>query len=447
MSLDCKNPITPVISAIGPTAESPERGRPVVRLWPYSVRRARAHAILTAIILWIGLVITFTAGAGDRSIAGPIKGADFLQFYTMGSLVRTGRPATIYDINAFHNAQVRLVPESAPEFYPPVYPPHVAVLFTPFSGLTFRHALLLWSAITIAGFGVIVRSAWRPVSNQLPDSAFVFAAAAAFPPFWSLVLHGQVTILILVAFWAGWMALERQRPYLAGVAFGLLLIKPQFAIPLAVVAMMCGEWSMIAGAVTSIAIQVGASVTLLHWAVLKAYLAFVPVMMQHGDLLEPKPFQSHSLRTLTRLAPDWIGMPVWAALSAVVLLSTVRVWKSAAPLRVRLAMIIVASVLVNPHLIVYDATVLVLPLLWFGAYVQERSARLDAANFWTVIYWLFVTLLAPTAAVIWIQVSVVLMLWLALACARTSTTNAFRISVNLPFLRYGFSGPSVPFDR
>ncbi len=142
MSLDCKNPITPVIRAIGPTAESPERGRPAVRLWPYSVRRARAHAILTAIILWSGLVVTFTAGAGDRSIAGPIKGADFLQFYTMGSLVRTGRPATIYDINAFHNAQVRLVPESAPEFYPPVYPPHVALLFTPFSGLTFRHARL-----------------------------------------------------------------------------------------------------------------------------------------------------------------------------------------------------------------------------------------------------------------------------------------------------------------
>jgi hypothetical protein len=447
VSLDCKNPITPVISAIGPTAESPERGRPAVRLWPYSVRRARAHAILTAIILWIGLVITFTAGAGDRSIAGPIKGADFLQFYTMGSLVRTGRPATIYDINAFHNAQVRLVPESAPEFYPPVYPPHVALLFTPFSGLTFRHALLLWSAITIACFGVIVRSAWRPVSNHLPDSVFAFAAAAAFPPFWSLVLHGQVTILVLGAFWAGWMALERERPYLAGVAFGLLLIKPQFAIPLAVVAITCGEWSMIAGAVTSIAIQVGAALVLFRWAVLKAYLAFVPVMAQHGDLLEPKPFQSHSLRTLTRLAPSWIGMPLWVALSAVVLYCTVRVWRSTAPLRVRFGMIVVASVLVNPHLIVYDATVLVLPLIWFGAYVQEQSARLDAPTFWTVVYWLFVTLLAPTAAVIWIQVSVVLMVWLALAFARSSTTNAFRTSVNLPFLRYGFTGPSLPFDR
>jgi len=79
--------------------------------------------------------------------------------------------------------------------------------------------------------------------------------------------------------------------------------------------------------------------------------------------------------------------------------------------------------LVSPHLIVYDATVLVLPLLWFGAYVQERSARLDAATFWTVVYWLFVTLLAPTAAVIWIQVSVVLMVWLAISFARASTAN------------------------
>jgi len=411
------------MSAIGRTAESAEGRTPAARLWPYSARRARAHAILTAIILWIGLFITFTAGAGDRSIAGPIKGADFLQFYTMGSLARTGRAAAIYDINAFHDAQVGLVPESAPEFYPPVYPPHVALLFTPFSLLTFRHALLLWSAITIACFGVIVRSAWRPVSNHLPDSVFAFAAAAAFPPFWSLVLHGQVTILILAAFWAGWMALERERPYLAGVAFGLLLIKPQFAIPLAVVAITCGEWSMIAGALTSIAVQVGAAVMLFHWAVLNAYLAFVPVMVRHGDLLEPKPFQSHSLRTLTRLAPDWIGMPLWATLSAVVLFCTVRVWKSTVPLRVRLGMMVAASVLVNPHVIVYDATVLVLPLIWFGAYVQERSAPSDAATFWTVVYWLFVTLLAPTAAVIWIQVSVVLMVWLAIAFGRVSTAH------------------------
>src|SRR5207248_10694367 len=43
-----------------------EPGARAVRLWPYSARRARAHAIATAIVLWIGLTITFAAGAGNR---------------------------------------------------------------------------------------------------------------------------------------------------------------------------------------------------------------------------------------------------------------------------------------------------------------------------------------------------------------------------------------------
>lgn len=378
------------------------------------------HAVLVASVLWIALIVTFAAGAGNRSIAGPIKGPDFLQFYTSGSLIRTHHPSALYDFNALHRAQVALVPESGPELYPPVYPPQVALLFAPFSALPYRPAMLLWTLITIAIFCAIVRSAWRPVATNLPDSLFVFAAAAAFPPFWNLVLFGQATILILAAFWAGWMALEREKPFLAGLAFGLLLIKPQFAIPLAVVVLVYRQWAMLLGAVTSIAIQIGVVVVLLGWPVVEAYAAFVPVMLQHADLLEAKPFQSHSLRALTRLAPTSIALPLWGVMCAAVLVYVVKVWKSGAPLRVRLGIVILASVLVNPHLIVYDATVLALPLIWFGAYVQERDVRANAVVFWTIVYWLFVTFLAPTAAIIGVQVSVLLMAWLVVLMARVA---------------------------
>ena len=410
-----------------PTATGVTGGIPGLEKWrwPRSARDARLHAILTAIVLWTALIVTFVAGPDDRSILGPIKGPDFLQFYTMGSLVRTGETAALYDFTAFHRAQVAVVPESSPELYPPVYPPQAALLFAPFSSLSFRHAMMLWSLIAIALFAAIVRSARRPVAAHFPDAMFVFAAAAAFPPFWFALLYGQASILILLAFWAGWSALERRRPFLAGLAFGLLLVKPQFAIPLAIVALACREWTMVAGAAASIAAQVATVVGLLGWRVLEAYAAFVPDMLQHADLLEPKPFQSHSLRALTRLAPAWIGLPLWIMLSAIVLMYTVSIWRSGAPLRVRLGMVIVASVLVNPHLIVYDATVLALPLIWFGAYVEERGPRAAAANFWMSVYWLFVTFLAPTAAAIGLQVSVLLMAWLVVLIARIARRDGF----------------------
>jgi glycosyl transferase family 87 len=386
--------------------------------WPRSILQARTHAMLMAAVLWVALIITYVAGDGDRSIAGPLKGADFVHFYTLGSVARTHHPEALYDFAALHHAQVSLVPASEPEVYVPVYPPQTALLFAPFSLFSFNHATLLWNLVTIAAFAVIVHSARRPVARLLPDSRFVFAAAAAFPPFWSLILHGQTTLVVLTAYWLGWLALEQRRHFLAGMAFGLLLVKPQFGIPLAMLVLVFREWEMLAGAIASIILQVAAIAMLLGWSVLTAYVKFLPIVLKNADLLEPKPFQTHSLSALTRLAPPWIGVPLWIVLSVTVLAISLRVWKTSAPLRVRLGMLILASVLVNPHLNVYDATVLVLPIIWLGAHVLERNERSSIVAFWTCVYWLYVAFLAPSAALIGIQVSVLLMVWLVVQTAR-----------------------------
>ena len=386
--------------------------------WPRSPRQAKGHAIVLAVLMWIGALVTGFTGAGDRGIAGPLKGPDFTHFYTLGHLASSHQIFSMYDIAALHDAQVALVPESSPDLYPPVYPPQAAAFFAPLSGWSYQRALLLWNVLTIAGYALIVWSAWKPVSNLLPDRTLMIAAAAAFPPFWSLVLHGQVTILILAAFWAGWLALERRRPVLAGLAFGLLALKPQFGVPLAVVVLTCGEWAMLAGAIASVVAQVGAVWMMLGSAVFREFARTLPITFGHVDLLEAKPFLSHSLRSVTRLAPNWIGVPVWIALAAIALWYTVRVWRSDAPVRVRLGTVMLAAVLVNPHLIIYDATVLALPLVWFGAYMQEPVRREHAWPFWVTVYWLFATLFAPTAVVIGLQVSVVLMMLMVVLVMR-----------------------------
>ena len=146
-------------------------------------------------------------------------------------------------------------------------------------------------------------------------------------------------------------------------------------------------------------------------------------LLKLADLLEAKPFLSHSLRAVTRLAPNWIGVPIWAIVSAIVLWYTVRAWKSRAPLRVRLGVVVLASALVNPHMIVYDLTVLALPLVWFGAYMQE-PARRDAGPYWMLVYWLFVTTFMPTAAAIGVQLSVFVMAALLMVVSRAVHAEA-----------------------
>ena len=63
------------------------------------------HAILAAVVLWILAIFNLT-GTGNRSIAGPLKGADFPYFYTIGSLARTHQVDSLYDFAALHRAQV-----------------------------------------------------------------------------------------------------------------------------------------------------------------------------------------------------------------------------------------------------------------------------------------------------------------------------------------------------
>jgi hypothetical protein len=386
--------------------------------WPRSARQAKGHAILVAVTVWIMATVVSFTGTSDRGIAGPLKGADFVQFYTLGHLASAHRIREMYDAASFHEAQAEFLPESAREIYPPVYPPQAAVMFAPMSGLSYQRALFIWSLITIAGYALIVWSAWKVVADRLPDRTFVIAAAAAFPPFWILILHGQVTVILLFAFWAGWLALEHHRRWLAGFAFGLLALKPQFGIPLAVVVLASGEWAMLTGAVTSVMAQ-----AVVVWMVLgsDAFTTFadsIPTTIAYADLLEAKPFMSHSLRALTRLTPNWIGLPMWAALAAIVLWFTVRAWKSDAPLRVRLGVVVLAATLVNPHVIIYDLTVLVLPLIWFGSYMQEPARREEAGAYWTAVYWLFVLTFMPTAAVIPLQASVFVMVGLLVIVSR-----------------------------
>ena len=397
----------------------------VARLpWPRSARHATSQAIILGTLLWIAAAVISFAGPGDRGIAGPLKGADFVYFYTLGHLGASGQTGTIYDMKALHDAQVALVPASHSDLYPPVYPPQAALLFMPFSGWSYRPALLVWSLVSMALYGLIVWSAWRRVSDQLSDRRLIVAAAAAFPPFWSMVLYGQITIFILAAFWLGWLALERGRPYLAGAAFGLLALKPQFGIPLAAIVLACGEWRLLMGAVASVAAQAGVIWLVLGSSVFAGFASALRMMFTYADWLESKPFMSHSLRAVTRLLPNALGVPLWLILSAIVLLYTVRVWKSDAPLRVRLGVVMLASLLVNPHVIVYDVTLLALPLLWFGAYMLEDDRRSHAPAFGVAVYWLFVSLFVPTAAALGVQASVPLMMGLLVAVARLSARES-----------------------
>src|SRR5262245_11445702 len=103
--------------------------RPLVNPSARSKRHAARKVLLGAIIIGAAAIMVGAIDRTNRRVEGPLKGADFVQFYTLGHLASTHRVSAMYDMKALHEAQVALVPESTAFLYPPVYPPQTSLLF------------------------------------------------------------------------------------------------------------------------------------------------------------------------------------------------------------------------------------------------------------------------------------------------------------------------------
>ena len=387
---------------------------------PLSRREARVHALIFAVVGWMGVGIFLLAGPGDRSVFGPMKWGDFVHFYTIGRIALDRDVPVLYDADLQHAKQVALVPASAPDLYVAPYPPQMAMLLAPFSRLPYHWAAMAWAVTTLAVYAWAVWMAWRPgrAVLQASDDAgakevtwLVGLSAVAFPPLWHLVANGQSTAVPILAFVLSWLALERDRPFLAGVALGLLVLKPQFGIVIAALAILTGNWRLIIGGLVCLAAQLGLVALWLGPSVIGTYVRWIVWYLPNvQDVIYPRPHLLHSLQAMTRVLPGSLSLFTWAVLSALVIWRTWRLWRVSSSWRVKMGALVLASVLVNPHVYAYDLSVLVLPGVWLGAWLIACEGQ--SRWFWRAVYGLAITCLFPTAAFFPVQLSVILMAYL-----------------------------------
>ena len=190
--------------------------------WSLSASEVRAHARIAAAVLWVTALVILLGGSTYRDPFDQLKWTDFVHFYTLGHIARNGPVSDLYNPPTQYEHQVARVPASAKEHYLPVYPPQTALVFAPLGNLPYHVAAVLWALLSVVVYGGAVYFAWRPMRHVLAPYSLVGVAAAAFPPFWNLILHGQTTAIPIIAFSAGAIALAHGRKMLAGLAFGLL---------------------------------------------------------------------------------------------------------------------------------------------------------------------------------------------------------------------------------
>ena len=326
---------------------------------------------LAAVVGVIGWVVGFAAHLatldGLTDHGGEPIGGDFMSFYTAGSIVLEGRGEQLYASQLQQTLQRKILRD--PEYaglsaY--LNPPSVAVLLAPLAALPYFPAYLLCTGGLLACF----LTAFRLLGPHLPAlrdfRLTVVGLAFLFYPLAVTVTGGQNTAVSLLLLAATYHFLRHRRAVLAGLALGLLLYKPQLALPIILLLALRRQF---------VCVGVAASVAVGHYLLGAALCgpAWPLNLLAAGRDYWSLENLENGARSISLIGVCDYSLPVEFArvigplLAALVLAATAWSWRRADPrgdgFDLHWAAAIAATVLVSPHTQWHDSGLLVLPVL------------------------------------------------------------------------------------
>ncbi len=372
-----------------------------------------------------------TPGLRDRS--GNLKGTDFLHFYTLGSLAAGHRGTDLYDMNAQAALAAQRVPEAAGIRYLPLYPPQVSIFFAPLAHLSYGWALLVQWGCSALLYGICCYSVWRACPNLRDYRGTVVLLAVAFPAFFHLLAWGQTSAAALACFTLIFLLLRDRREFFVGLVLGCLIFKPQLGLAAAILFVSIGAWKTVLGAALSAVGQLAVGALYYGIEPVRHWIGILWNVRTVMPLLEPKLYQTHSLRTFWSMLAPWPGVSLvlYILSAAAVLGLTITCWKQsrAIPLALRYSATLFGSVLVAPHLTVYDLVILAPAFILLADWLFGQPLTPLNRGLGTLLYLAYMLpLIGPFARRTHVQLSVVAMaavVYLIWKIVRTGSANAF----------------------
>ena len=392
-------------------------------------KRLCAHAVLLAIAVW-GIYLWTIATPGLRDRNGNLKGTDFLHFYTLGSIALAHQGNELYDMRSQALLAEQRVPDASGIRYLPLYPPQVSLLFAPLAVFSYEWALALWWLFTALIYGACCYWIWQSCPALNRYSATVALAAFAFPGFFHLIAWGQTSAIAVACFTVAFFLLRDERDFTAGFVLGCLTFKPQLGLAAVVLFLFLGRWRLLAGAALSAVAQIGVGILYYGTGPLLSWLDTMRHVPGLLGLLEPKPYETHCLRTFWSMLVSWSGLSLGLYVISViiVLVWTVAIWKSRESLSLKFPALLLATVLISPHLTVYDLVILAPAILLLGEWAVSQGSTYEGIG--TLLYAAYIfPLLGPSTRWTHVQLSVivtVVLLYLIWRIARSTNPATLR---------------------
>ena len=287
-----------------------------------------------------------------------VWGRDFINVWTGGVLVETGRIGTIYDYHAYVAFQRGVFGPVNPHNYS--YPPISFPLAALFAQLPYPLALAAWLGGTGALFAWAARPWW-------PAGAGPHWLAVVTPAGLINIWAGHYGFLVGALFLLGWRQLEREQPARAGMFFGLMLIKPHLAVLVPLALLLRGEWRALAAGAATVALLVGVTVLWYGWAPWQAYLFEVSrvqaEMIDHDSILFTR-ISASPMTALHALGAPWLlALAAQAAAAAFAVATVIAAVRRGVATRPLALIVATATFLVLPYAFNYDLTVVAVAAL------------------------------------------------------------------------------------
>lgn len=342
----------------------------------------------------------FTPGLYTRE--GDFKSPDYVQFYVMGSLLRSGAGDSLYTVPAHVDEAQRRIGGGVHYHAPyPNYGPQVALAFVPLASLPFGASLIVFSVLSMAAYATAVWWLLRSSSQLIRERWLVGVIAAGNPALLFTLRFGQLSAFSLLAIAAAVAAAAHERRFVAGLCLGMLAFKPQLLVVAVPALALAGDWRGVSGIAVSAAGQL-----ILGWhaagtEAMHRYGAVLWQLASNPDLVVLSPDIAHSLRGFLRLlgASETAATVACAAALVAAVPAATCVWRAKASALMRMAFLVTVTLLVTPHLITYDLLLAAVPFMAVADWRLRQSGTLLAQCVTLLLIALYFAPFSPLLAI------------------------------------------------
>lgn len=349
-------------------------------------RGDRGYSPLLLALICLLPMIGLDAHVAFRLGLPMVSRLDFAAFFTAGRIVAAGEARDLYSIDTELTYQRPFTPgmTSPEQVLVFLNPPVVALPFALLAPLSLQTAYMIWSVVNA---GVLAYLCWMIV-RALPETTRrlrfrLLAACLTFLPVWMAIIHGQLSLLLLVVVTGAWLAMDRGDDFSAGAILSLVIVKPQL-LPMPLIALACQRrWRMLGGVGAGISALSLLSLAIVGVSGAHAYGELLTTALTAGDvhgLVPQKTFTWSGF--LHRVLPDaspadvlhwWIAGVVPAL---IILLWALRRRTQGArgPVDLQWALTILVALFVSPHTNFHDLSLQILPAVLIVHYLCGRRA-------------------------------------------------------------------------